>query len=301
MHRIPAKLSVILFYFFGLSLMAQPVARLKFNTDTIAIGRPFEAVLSLRSQGQGNWVYPDSNSTFGSFEWVDMVIEGDSSRQENLTLKYRFRSFDIRPRQSLRLQVQWIAGQDTFQVLSNADSIRIQSRIPVYNDTLPYLRYAHFYTIEAPTDYSLIILLALAGICILALLVLMLRKPFLKMRARRKIQKRWKQLHRALQALPEDQPQALVYGLNHIFKNWVSESGPIAYGSMTTTEMKKSNDAWLLSNPEVHDLMIRLSEALDSTVYAGEALSGEKIVLLKSDTLKVSRNILNLQLRAVRI
>lgn len=301
MPRTPAKLFVILLYLFGLSLMAQPAARLKFSVDTVAIGRPFDAVLSLKAHGKGYWVYPDSTNTYGSFEWVGMEKTGDNAGQHNLNLKYQFRTFDIRPRQSLRLQVQWIEGKDTFQVLSNADSIRIQSRIPVYNDTLPYLRYSHFYTIETPTDYSFIILSALVALFILALLVLLLRKPFLKMRARRKIRNRWIQMYKKIQSLSEDSTPAFVYALNSIFKNWVSESGQIAYGSMTTTEMKETDDAWLLSNPEVHTLMIRLSESVDATVYAGESFTSERVALLKTDTLQVSRNILKHQLKEVRI
>jgi|GEM_PF-5600757 len=301
MHRIPAN-------FLGIGLLclyllsgAQPSARLKFSTDTLAIGRPFEAMLTLNSKSKGQWVFPDSSNSFGSFELVSLERQGDTLSENEITLRYQFRSFDLRPNQSLRLQSLWIRGKDTLKVWSNADSVRIQSRIPVWHDTLPLLRYTNFYTIVPPTDYSLYLLILLSSILILTLLFLLLRKPVLKMRAKGRIRIRWQRMVHALEALPISEPDNFMYGLNHIFKTWLSDSDAHRYESMTTTEIREWEDAVLQENKELHTLLIQMSSTADRTVYGGDALASEAAEQLRKDTIRISEKIMKSRQEAVRV
>jgi hypothetical protein len=100
-------------------------------TDTIQVGKPFEYALSFRHSFQKEVFFPDTSSQFAPFQVVaQRFFSTQTTNQVSLdSAVYTLLSFETATRQTLRLPVWTIDRGDCTLVMSNADTVFLNSTL----------------------------------------------------------------------------------------------------------------------------------------------------------------------------
>jgi hypothetical protein len=135
--------SLLVFIFHTILLKAQSRPQIYFLSDSIEVGRPFRMGMSFRHLSQLEVFFPDTAEAFKPFRVLSQ--ENFTTETANKTsldsAVYTLISFDLYPKQGLRLPVWVIADGDCTSVFSLPDSV-----------ILKRLRTTHHTTATLQTD-----------------------------------------------------------------------------------------------------------------------------------------------------
>lgn len=282
---------------------AQVRIQLNIHQDTVAIGRHFQAGLSITYPANLNIIFPDSASDFKPYEWIAaeyIPTQKNGSRLKD-SIVYTLRTFEVRDIQKLSLPLKFIRQKDTLFEMSPEDSFKLAARIQSAQDSsLKTLPHTDILPLDPPVDYAGIFLLVIFIILLVLFLIFILRKPFLKMRRKNKLRKEWKQVRKEIEILnPEDQSK-FIYQLNYISRTFLSENSSTHLESKTSTELKELMPDNFIT-PEIQNLLIRLSEASDKILHAELKSTSSELNQLRENILPVMQQEFERRLREIKI
>jgi len=270
-------------FLFGVGIWAQNMdATLKFQADSLHIGKPCTLRLTIRIPAEMEVFVRDATDAFYNFEKLSQM---DYPLQElkGYTMfrrDYILRSFEVVSRQAVSLEVEGYLGRDTTVLEVKSDSIILVEQID--SDLLvngAYLRNESLRRISDPPDYQQILTRVLIGLLILLLLALLLRKPGRRFIERQKIRKRWLYVNREWEGIVQqsDSSIELITKLDALWKSYLGESFQIEFQSLTTSEITEVFRE--VSNLDV-DQKMNLSAALmlkDRIIHGGEPVPEQQL------------------------
>lgn len=272
--RRGAWLSLI-WWLVGGEVQAQPQARLHFTQDSVALGEQIELTMEIAHAPGVEVYFPSRRRDFVPFDFVrsEPAQTRRSDGQVIESVVYRVRTFDLAPRQAVRLPYRYQSAQDTAlgEVLS--DTVVLVERIPSLNDTLKYRLSTEVYDLgEEQTPYRLILLVmgaALGG----GVLVWLLRRPVQLLLRRRRLHQEWQQVRRQVLRLEkEDDQRELFDQLSDLWKHWMDPHDRYGLPSMTTTELETRLPQLNHLSPGQRAILLQASRDADRTIYAGQRL-----------------------------
>ncbi|GAB3923647.1 hypothetical protein GCM10028804_22460 [Larkinella terrae] len=237
-----------------------------FLTDTIEIGKPFQYSLSIRHRPGVDVLFPDTARHFPPFlvRDVSFFSTKTDARGSLDSSVYTLVSFETGPTQTLRVPVLLLrTPTDSTVVFSNTDTIRLRERIQTMRpDTLRLSTNTTVVSLRQQMNYPLLMTI-LAGICLLAGVLLLFFGRSIRTRIRRyQLYRQYLDFQRAFTRLTrgigpetahEDAGRAVV-----IWKKYMERLERKPFTSLTTREIVES----------VQD--IRLADALkeiDGVIY----------------------------------
>ena len=143
----------------GLWAQQEPEAQLLIMPDVIDLGRPFPVKMEIFHPEDMVVIFPDSTTDFGSFE-LESVQSFPTRTSNGIStdqVVYTFWCFDIEPMQGLQLPFQYISNGDTLFGMSNTDSVRLEERVKIYNDTLSFRAHQGITHVKEPKTWLIII------------------------------------------------------------------------------------------------------------------------------------------------
>jgi hypothetical protein len=272
-------------------------AVLRFDTDTVAIGRPFTAQASVVYAREFGLIMPDSAKGYAPFELVridtirrgmvrDTIVEDDKKRSYVIladSLQLTLRTFSLDSVQRLRLRYRLIDSTvtppDTHWAVSSTDSVRLNAcwpRVPPAS-AQPQFDFG-LNQIREPFDWQgLFVLLALLGMLGSAA-AWALQRPIRRYLARRALDTAWAaqqaELSR-LEGLIETDAKASLAGINALWRAHFQSELFVRLSALTTAELADA----LAATPLAPDspILVALSRAEDRAVYAGLAADAASV------------------------
>lgn len=253
----------------------EPEAQLLIVPDAIDVGRPFSVKMEIFHPEDMVVIFPDSTDSFGVFELESIqsfptrTFKGVSTDQ----VLYQFWCFDINPMQGLQLPFRYIVNGDTLSGLSNVDSVRLEERVKIYNDTLSFKPHTGLTEVKEPKTWLIIIvgLLIFLFISILFVATLLLIKPIKRRIQRWRMEKAWKLIVQQLNDCKgqiSDQ-KVFIDTLNGIWKGYLSPVWGIPLKPLTTPEIESllAEDQQTFSPKEI-ETFNQANRLADTILYA---------------------------------
>lgn len=208
----------------GRSLHAQAEAKaeLSWQADSIRIGEPVRVRLEVRAPARAQVLLPDADLHFKPFRAKatgSPQVEHEDGRQR-LTQQYRVTSFELDSVQRLRLPYSLVIGEDTLAYQTPEARIPFRSVLPADTTGLSYRKDLRLAAIHPPIDWVFWGLLGGIALGLATIGAILLRGPYKRWQAVRRIRRQWQALDERLAKLEANaaDPLAFVNELNAIWK-----------------------------------------------------------------------------------
>ncbi len=276
-------------FLLGFGLQAQNMdATLKFQTDSLHIGKSCTLRLTMRIPGEMEVFVRDAADAFYNFEKLSQRDYPPQDLKDYTMLRrdYILRTFEVVSRHAVLLEVEGYLGADKTLFEVRSDTIILVEQV---DSTLlvdgAYLRNESLISISDPPNYQKLFIGVLAGLLILLLLALLLRKPIKHFTKRQKIRKRWLYVNREWERIIQQSNTSLelVTKLDALWKVYLGESFQVEFRSLTTTEITEAFSE--MPNLDLDEKM-NLSMALmmkDRIVHGGEPVPEQQLCGLAED------------------
>jgi hypothetical protein len=264
----------------GLPLLAQPTATLRFSQDSAALGEIVELTLEVTHAPGTQVFFPSRRRDFVPFEFVksNKPTQRQSGEHVIEAVVYEVRTFDLAPRQAVRLPFSFESQADTAYREVDSDTIFLAERVPVLNDTLKYRLSTEVYELVEVESNLQTILLVLGGLILLALVYWLMRRPTQLLLRRRTLRRDWQQLRRqALRLEKEADQQELFDQLSTLWKHWMDPDDTYGLPSMTTTELETRLPQLSHLSPGQRAILLQASRDADRSIYAEQHLDQASI------------------------
>lgn len=256
------------------ALFSQEVsATFHFEEDSVDLGRPVKGVLEISHPSATVVIFPDSAIDFAPWE-IASSIPHPTVTKSGISVDrktYFIRNFEIDSVQTLRLPYRYLIGNDTVLQYSGYDTLLFRTRIPEWNDSLKLKYFEGLTAIADPPNYALILVIWVATMLLLALLFILLRKPFLSWLKTRKIDKEWREVTNRLRnsghLIP--QQQAFINEVNYIWKKYLDPSRQFSLSSLTTPELRETLPKLEQLDESDRRSLLEISQTADMIQFAG--------------------------------
>lgn len=277
----PNTYLVLVFFCLPISLQAQAVhPRLKFMTDSIILGKSIELQMELMHPSHIEVMFPQKRD----FEPFDLIKRQalPSREQGNITteiVSYQMRSFEIAPKQAIRLPYGYVKDNDTLEAFISSDSLPFSARITQLDSTYQFKVHQGIIVLKDPPDYRKIALICLSVLSFLAFLYWLLRKRIEKWVHLYKLRQEWLKIQLQLSSLQENasQQENVLTQLNSIWKGYADPKNQHALKSLTATELRQTLPQLSYISSDNRQFLLELSQKSDQVIYAGKAVSSEEI------------------------
>ena len=271
-------------------------AQLNFLADSMAVGEVVALQLRIQHPGEVRILFPQGEREFAPFERVAVEFtEPERSRQRIWSeVTYQLRSFDLAPKQGVRLSYVYQRGADTLRAWVESDSIRLVSRLPEETQGLGYRSHEGLLTVSDPPDYRWLFFF-LGGLLLLGgLMMVLLRRPIRRFIRRRQLSQEWYQVRKQLRKLGQERDQENFFEqLGYLWKSYLSEAECVPLLSMTTTELRDTILQMPHLSMEQQHALLQIAEEGDQVIYAGNELPPQQM----ERHLRTARQILTLEYR----
>ncbi|MCI4667027.1 MAG: hypothetical protein MRZ79_02620 [Bacteroidia bacterium] len=277
------QLYILLFLiisFAGRSLGQEVKASIDFLGDTTAIGKPVGLRIAVSHPERTPVIFPRKSKYFKPFEFISQkafptrTVDGISYD----TAIYQLRTFEMNEVQYLKLPFGYVQGKDTLDIYSKVDSIQLNYRYLEGASVEEFRAVGLPIEMTDPPNYTLIILLSLAGIVFLIGLFFVLKEPVIK---RLKLRNNKKQFEEALFKLKSISglidPERQIEVVNDLWKSYLDPDQEHKLKALTTMELEGELIMMHHLNEEHREPLIEASALYDRAVYAGEYLNSEEI------------------------
>lgn len=262
------------------ALAQGPTARLDFLSDSMLLGQVCDLRLEIRHPRDMVILADQEAEAFFPFELIDVQPEGTITRQETSIDRavYRVRSFDISPRQGIKLRYVGISGGDTTEYWVESDSIGFISLLdPGQSQEFKWEK--DILDLKAPLNYGLIFLIVALALSAIYVLVRAARKPWQRYQQVRTLRQEWARTQKALKRLKKDHPEQIAFlkALNHLWKAYLDPEDQWHLVSLTTTELKTQLSHYPLLSDQQAAQLVQTASLADQVVFAGRPTNWKQL------------------------
>jgi len=299
-------------YLFGLALMlllpclgqrSRIVSELSFLADSLALGKIVPIELRVIHPKEVSVIFPNHTANFRPFELVDFQAQPTIFTGNMVTdvAVYQVKSFDISDQQYLKLRFGSITGTDTnWQHTVDSDTIYFARNLPAEFEDLEFKRFEELSALEEARSYRGLLAILTAVILILALLLLILRRPIQRYLAVRSHSLEWQGIKRQLKKLAQVQDQRIFFpAINKLWKAYLDPDNKMALLSLTTTELRTEISKLKYLTMEHQQNLIKTAVAADQVIYAGHSVEGLSSQEVSARIRKVMQTVFEIRKKAL--
>ncbi|WNJ16549.1 hypothetical protein [Pontibacter sp. G13] len=258
----------------------QTLASLEFSEDSVALGMPTELVMRIQHDEDVEVMFPNRQEYFAPFEQVGKEVSPmrirDSIARE--VVVFSLRTFELVPKQSVRLPYWYVAGRDTFQKWIASDTVVLKQQIETVSDSLNYRVGEKLIAFQKPFNWP--VLLLVLGVCAIVGLgiIAFLRKPVERFLALRRLRRKQLAMQARIRDLVhiEHQPD-FFESLTGLWKGYFDPQDQIGLRSMTTTELSEQIHRLRNLTHDQQEMLVKTSHAADQVIYAGNTYASEEL------------------------
>lgn len=272
-------------------------AKIKFLSDTIALGYPTPLLMSISHPKNQIIAFPDSAKDFLPWELKskEVFTTITSDRVSVDSVKYYVITWEVDSIQHFQLPYYVISGKDTNKLMSNFDSVIFRPRIP--NDPqkikdLSVKNVDYYAPISDKLNWFAISIVIVLFLTLMFLTLVYMNKPMKKWWIKYNLKKEFGKVKKSLEILDKKQLSEIAYlnEMNKIWKNYLSSVWNQNFRALTTAEMSEYfQESSALSNDEVH-VINRMNSFSDIGNYVGAQLSMSEVKELKTSTIKILKS-----------
>lgn len=277
-----------------LRAQSKTTAKIKFLSDTIAVGYPTPLLMSISHPKNQIIAFPDSAKDFLPWELKSKEVFTTKTNDGISvdSVKYYVMTWEVDSIQYFRLPYYVISGKDTNRLMSNSDSVIFRPRIP--NDPqkikdLSVKNVDYYAPISDKLNWLVISIVIVLFLTLMFLTLVYMNKPMKKWWIKYNLKKEFGKVKKSLELLDKKQLSEVAYlnEINKIWKNYLSSVWNQNFRALTTAEMSKYfQESAVLSNDEVH-IINRMNSLSDIGNYVGAQLSMNEVKELKTSTVKI--------------
>ncbi|MDX1909160.1 MAG: hypothetical protein SF053_19130 [Bacteroidia bacterium] len=278
-------------------------AVLRFETDTVSIGRPVRLRLTVEHPQDAELLLQESRDAFWPFELMNTMREPSRNNLPMaLTLiSYRLRTFEVMPRQAVRIRMAAVIYGDTIPIEVVSDSIRLNSRIQHVTPELSYRPHQTLAPLADPPDYTRLGIMGAGLLITLIILGVSLRKPLIRYFRLRQIRREWLNTVRRVQNMEQERdPVLYVSAMNALWKGLLDPEDQYGLKSMTTTELSRYMDEIPGITDLQRDALLHASRTGDRVVHAGLPLTNDDAVSIAWEVRRLIDTIFNARILSVK-
>ena len=245
-----------------------PQVSLTIPKDSVYVGEPFEAILTVTHDVQDDLLFVDSAYDFGEFEFVNKAWK-PTTVTDSVLIDYAIyspRTFELDSTQTLFIPVFKVTSTDTFALASNTDTFQLRYELDTLPQTIELKENTAFVKPQLPVGKIIAGVSTFVGVIILAICWFVFGKKLIAQIRAFFIRKRYKKFEEEFKStldLVKENPRKA----NELVKVWKRYNQVITgrrFKAMTTKEL-----GMIFEND---DLEIALNN-LDKTIYGNKPLN----------------------------
>jgi len=254
-------------------LSAQPVVKLFFEQDSVALGEVVSLTLEVQHDPQTTFFFPDRRREFLPLEWVqsERLQTQKQGQVHTNRMVYQVRTFSLEKEQSVNLPYAYFNGEDTLYGVVQSAPILLAERIPEIQDSLAYKVDKTMIPLGEESSLQQLIFILIGIGVLLGILYVLLRRPIAKLLERRKLYQEWQQVRRQMLRLEKSHDQDHIYNtLSTLWRHWLDPEESYGLPSMTSTELQTQLPRLTHLSDAERDILLHASKEADQVIYAGK-------------------------------
>lgn len=266
----------------------QPLARLRFATDTFALGMPVNLELEIRYDPSLEILLNIKSEDFAPMELIrTQPVQGlEEGEPKTLRVIYHLRTFELLGEVQIRLPYRFVRGRDTLDRIALSNTAKMVERIEGDPEQYDFKLHEGLLSIEEPQSdfnfpyWALAIPLVLLGIAWI------LRRPIRSYLKMRHVRQEWEYMRRLWKNIRDPDADQLDQ-LNSAWRKYLDPHESLRLRAKTTPELLPALEQLSFLSQTHHKILLRMAKTCDQMIYAEVPVTEREWPLLREQMLTV--------------